>query len=127
GSYKPHFGSGYGPQAPTIANKRFPISADLTLAAFEDKFKNNDIFRSATQISEVNLVPDSKANPPPTPAVSNYNAMSGFWTANNLTGDNLREKPYVDLYPRLTTKSNVFTIHIRAQSLKKSVPPNTPA
>jgi hypothetical protein len=46
--------------------------------------------------------------------------MAAFWNGNRLTGDNLREKPYVDLYSRVTTKSNVFNVHIRVQSLKKA-------
>ncbi|WP_256199582.1 hypothetical protein [Verrucomicrobium spinosum] len=37
-----------------------------------------------------------------------------------LTGDNVRESPYNQLYPRLTTKSNIFTVHYRVQVLKKA-------
>ena len=33
-----------------------------------------------------------------------------------LTGDNTRERPYANLYPLLTTKSNTFTIHYRVQT-----------
>ena len=33
-------------------------------------------------------------------------------------GDNTREKPYADLYSRVTTKSNVFTVYYRVQTLK---------
>ena len=36
------------------------------------------------------------------------------------TGDNLREAPYAQLYPRLCTRSNVFTVHYRVQLLRKS-------
>jgi hypothetical protein len=45
--------------------------------------------------------------------------MPDWWDSYALTGDNLREKPYADLYSRLTTKSNTYTIHVRAQSLQK--------
>ena len=97
---------------------RYPINVDATLGGFTDKFASNDIFRSATQIAELNLVPQT----------GNYDhttaSMSTFWAANTLTGDNLREKPYVDLYPRLTTKSNAYTVHFRVQVLQKS--PSTP-
>ena len=33
-------------------------------------------------------------------------------------GDNVRERPYADIYPRLTTKSIAFTVHFTVQSLK---------
>jgi hypothetical protein len=45
--------------------------------------------------------------------------MLAFWTTHALTGDNVRERPYGDIYPRLTTKSNTFTVHYRVQMLKK--------
>jgi hypothetical protein len=44
---------------------------------------------------------------------------------NGETGDNLRERIYATVYPRLTTKSNTFTVHVRAQALKK--PLNDPS
>ena len=34
-------------------------------------------------------------------------------------GDNSLERPYSLIYPRVTTKSNIFTVHVLAQSLKK--------
>jgi hypothetical protein len=37
-----------------------------------------------------------------------------------LTGDNTRESPYNQLYPRLTTKSNIYQVHYRVQVLKKA-------
>ncbi len=36
-----------------------------------------------------------------------------------MTGDNARERPYSYIYPRLTTKSNTYTVHYRVQALKK--------
>jgi hypothetical protein len=45
--------------------------------------------------------------------------MDSWWKGYQLTGDNVRESPYGNIYPRLTTKSNTFTVHVRAQSLKK--------
>jgi hypothetical protein len=32
----------------------------------------------------------------------------------------MRERPYNDIYPRLTTRSNTYTVHYRVQLLKKS-------
>jgi uncharacterized protein (TIGR02600 family) len=98
--------------APTAPNRRQSIDVPKTLEAFDTRFRNNEIFRSATQICEMNLVPPGETNA----------SMPNFWSTKfTFTGDNLREKPYVDLYPRLTTKSNTFTVHVRAQSLKKSL------
>ena len=92
---------------------RYPINIDETLGGFTDKFATNDIFRSASQIAELNLVPQG-ASPAPT-----HTTMASFWNAHTMTGDNLREKPYVDLYPRVTTKSNAYTVHFRVQVLQK--------
>jgi hypothetical protein len=47
------------------------------------------------------------------------NLASGFWSDKKLTGDNARERPYVALYPLLTTKSNCFQVHFRAQALNQ--------
>jgi len=33
----------------------------------------------------------------------------------------MREKPYADIYPRITTKSNTYTIHMKVQSLRQVV------
>ena len=46
--------------------------------------------------------------------------MNQWWKTNGaLTGDNVREKPYVDLYNRVTTKSNTYTVHMRVQTLRQ--------
>jgi hypothetical protein len=42
-----------------------------------------------------------------------------FWNDKLLTSDTAREQPYDHLYSRVTTKSNTFTIHWRAQVLRK--------
>ena len=34
-------------------------------------------------------------------------------------GDNAREFPYSHIYERVTTKSNTYTVHLRAQVLRK--------
>jgi len=61
--------------------------------------------------------------------IGDYKEMLDWWEGPDkadptdgfeATGDNLREAPYAQLYPRLCTKSNVFTVHYRVQLLKKS-------
>ncbi len=110
---------------------RLPINLDETtgtLRQFQDKFKSGDIFKSAAEICDLYLVPYDATNTtsytgwmsggPP------YTAADTGWYGSDfaLVGDNVREHPYGDIYPRLTTKSNTFTVHFRVQSLKN--PPN---
>lgn len=105
---------------PTLStDTRFPLNIHNTLLQFEDKFANNDVFRSPSQICEIYMVPDGQTVSPGTPAAFDAWASS-FWNNNRLTGDNLRERIYANLLGRMTTKSNTFTVHVRAQSLKKA-------
>jgi hypothetical protein len=46
--------------------------------------------------------------------------MENFWTTYPATGDNVRERPYSNIYSRVTTRSNTFRVHVRAQVLKKA-------
>lgn len=120
-------------------NYRYPIDVDATLTLIADRFGTNNPFKSATEICDIFLVskpenvtssgvvPTTKT-PYQTSLTTGANAsavntyMTNFWqsiTGGAGTADNLRERPYAALYPRLTTKSNTFTIHVRTQSLKK--------
>ena len=111
----------------SVANNfRYDLDRDATLAEIRKRYLNNGVYLSASQICEVLLIPKSKtsgdntlSNPVAASGLDGNTVISNFWQNNLLTGDNLREKPYVDLYPRLTTKSNVYTIHYQVQSLKK--------
>jgi hypothetical protein len=49
-----------------------------------------------------------------------FSTINTYWNTRRLTGDNSRERPYATIYPRLTTKSNTYTIHVRVQSLQKN-------
>ena len=106
---------------------RYPINPhekDGTLKTFEDRFNRGDIFRSASEICSVPLVPaedpaqtyEVRANG----VTADPASLEAFWSQCLLTGDNVRETPYNDLYPRFTTKSNAYTVHVRVQTLKKS-------
>lgn len=107
---------------------RYNINPDEnigTLKAFKDRFDKGDIFRSAAEICGVPLVPSTDPAQKYDPAVpknitSDPSSLKAFWDNCRLTGDNVREQPYGDLYPRLTTKSNTFTVHLRVQTLKKA-------
>ena len=50
-----------------------------------------------------------------------YPKMRQFWEKHRLTGDNTKERPYANMQPRLTTKSNVFKVHMIVQTLRNTV------
>jgi hypothetical protein len=122
-------------------NYRYPVDRDMTLRAFDEffnKFKANKdskagLFRSASEICDRGLYPletvdeEVRAGSPIKVTVGNnkngpdLELKNNFWKNNSMTGDNMREKPYSDIYPRITTKSNTYTVHIRAQSLRQTV------
>jgi len=103
----------------TTPNRRYFIDLPATLVGFTNRFASGDIFRSASEICNIWLVPASLG--------LSYvdSTMRSFWTSTagssngSLTGDNIRERPYANIYPRLTTKSNTFTVHYRVETLKK--------
>ena len=118
---------------------RYTINSDEltgTLAGFEQRFKTGDIFRSASEICGIYLVPQNKVTATggageslSTAAAGNptYDTMSTWWNTYKLTGDNVREQPYGYIYPRLTTKSNSYTVHVWTQTLKKAPTTNAAA
>jgi hypothetical protein len=101
---------------------RLPINLDETTSQFDTKFSNWDVFHSASQICDIFLVPKG------TDQLGNSYAFSTFpakwYDVSNkgdfaLVGDNVRERPYADLYQKVTTKSNTYTVYYRVQSLKE--------
>ncbi|CAN5687392.1 hypothetical protein BH09VER1_BH09VER1_03680 [soil metagenome] len=113
--YKQNKNASAGVPRISTVNWRKDIDLSETLKGFAAKFATGEIFRSATEICEIPLVPVG----------STYSAASSpstdFWYTNfPLTGDNSREKPYADIYPRLTTKSNTYAVHYRVQTLQKT-------
>lgn len=123
---------------------RYFINARETVRQFEKRYEGFDAedqpmpfnaFRSASEICEMWLVPDKNGGPyeagPPWTLeymYGNYNPNTGqwtsFWAEHRLTGDNSRERPYANLYPRVTTRSNVFKVHLVVQSLQKGISTN---
>lgn len=110
------------------------------------------LFRTASQICEIHLIPSRinaggnqpsrnvgnapfqttvlGANDPSRENVTaaqldgyqdREDAMKNFWNNHAPTGDNTREAPYSNLYAKLTTRSNTFRVHVRAQTLKKAL------
>ena len=115
---------------------RFDINIDKTLGdfgGFDTKFDAGDLFRSESQICEMFLVPDPQ-RPNQTNTVSpggiptDLASTKRWWSQASgitdpyATGDNSRESPYKQILPRVTTKSNSYTVHYRVQVLKE-IPP----
>jgi Tfp pilus assembly protein PilX len=93
------------------ADFRFDLNVDETMKGVRQRFAGNDIYHSASEICEQPLIPKD-------PAGTTLAGMSTFWDNYLLTGDNSKERPYANIYPRLTTKSNTFTVHCRVQTLQ---------
>lgn len=89
---------------------RRDIDAKETLQQLDAKFATGNVFRSPSEICDMHIVP----------AGQTASGMPAFWKNHALTGDNMRERIYTTLYPRLTTKSNTYTVHFRAQALRRN-------
>jgi len=103
---------------PGLTNSRLPLNlseTNGTLRQFKEKFDSGEIFRSATEICDIYLVPTG------TTWTSNATAQTDWYGDNfAMVGDNTRERPYADIYNKVTTKSNTFTVHYHAQILQKT-------
>lgn len=125
--YKPTSASGPSPGAVSVGGTtlaRLPLNlndTDGSLRQFREKFAGWDIFRSPSEICDIYLVPDGYSWDTDT-------AADTAWYGDEfaLVGDNVRERPYGNIYPRLTTKSNTFTVHFTVQTLKNP-PGDNPA
>ncbi|RBP43878.1 uncharacterized protein (TIGR02600 family) [Roseimicrobium gellanilyticum] len=125
-------GSGKNYKEGTIHNKelRYLVNVKETLKGFKRRFGQGDVFRSASEICEIFLVPQripGKTYNDDAKVPGTYEDIVQWWNGNlnqadafEITGDNSREAPYGQLYPRLTTKSNTYTVHYRVQMLRKA-------
>ncbi|MGB8170435.1 MAG: hypothetical protein WCF18_23230, partial [Chthoniobacteraceae bacterium] len=101
------------------------VDRDETIKEFDDYFDqykadhNKGFIKAGAQICDFYLYP-RRAGKAVVTWAKNDTAIKSWWTQNALTGDNVREKPYADLYPRITTKSNTYCVHVRAQALRQS-------
>ena len=116
---------------------RTVVLEDHTLHQFEKKFEDKEIFRTASEICDIHLVPEEIAKRmgsraarqfldttdfsrmDPEAAVTQM-ANGSYWSDHAAVGDNSRERPYSNIYARITTKSNTFKVHYRAQVLRKA-------
>lgn len=122
--------------AEATAPYRYRINVAETLWQFRARFAPNDnpsqgdLFRSPSEICSLFLVPNTStaaagvAGPTIGANGATWNgtslsvpSMTEWWRSYELTGNNLRERPYALIYPLLTTKSNTYSVHVWAQSL----------
>lgn len=120
-------------QKPLTKNYRYPVERDETIKGLDqvfDEYRTRGpdfgFYKSASDICERYLYPEGTTNVGPVKFQPGEQAIKNFWKRNTLTGDNVRERPYSDLVPRLTTKSNSYTVHLRTQVLR-SPPASTDA
>jgi len=95
------------------------VNIPETLKAFDQRLSAGRLFASATEICDLSLVPKGVNNSTNSANDPTFSAINTFWSNNRMTSDKLRELPYNNIYPRLTTKSNTYTVHYRVQMLKK--------
>ena len=98
--------------APTTPSYRQNIDISETLTQFDARFADASgrLFLSPTELCDLWLVPQG----------ATLAGMGTFWSGYQLTGDNMRERPYTTIIPRLTTKSNTYTVHLRVQTLART-------
>lgn len=102
----------------TIRHMQDRLNASATVAP-----NKQGLFRTASQICEVHLIPQTFGTEQQLTGLNYSNlqsTMNAFWTANALTGDNTRERPYANLYQKVTTRSNTFRVHFVAQTIRKA-------
>jgi uncharacterized protein (TIGR02600 family) len=118
------------------ATFRYEVDVEKTVSGLNQRLDGGDVFRTASEICEQFLVPkrisghayDGSGFSPSDPANVQAADMTTWWNGSagdatdafEATGDNLRESPYAQLYPRLCTQSNVYCVHYRVQSLKQA-------
>ena len=117
---RPNDGGGVG-----VINRR-DIDRDNTVRLIEARYAGNRPFVSASEICDIPLIPKDLAGhvssgfTPTTPLASFDSTLKTFWDKHKLTGDNSLERPYSHIYPRLTTRSNSYTVHVRVQTLAQN-------
>jgi hypothetical protein len=97
---------------PVSTTTRWPLNISETLKGFSNRYNGLDgasrrVFLTAGELCSIDLVPQG----------STAATLATFWADKRTTGDNSREAPYSTLVPRLTAKSNSYTVHVTAQAL----------
>jgi len=137
-SYKHDRGRGRGyhwrdnPFGGELQGKRLRsvIVESKTLEQFKKRFnRGRDAFKHASEICEIHLIPqefsermglgDRGTIGSYTPRLEQMESGE-YWRDHAVVGDNARERPYTNIHQRITTKSNTFEVHYRAQVLQQA-------
>ena len=103
----------YDPTPLPDIKTRYPLDPEETLRSVRDRLNGTDgsgrsVFLSAGEVCSMDLVPQGTTRA----------GLAAWWAdKSKLTGDNSLESPYATLVPRLTARSNTYTVHVTAQSL----------
>ena len=95
----------------------------ITNAWYDSQTKITRFFHSESELCDMFLVPQGYDWQEFSGA--KFDSHSWYATPNGdfaLVGDNTRERPYANLYSRVTTKSNTYTVYCTVQSLKNAQP-----
>lgn len=111
GIYKPDVGTNVIPISKKYRHFLNLSETDGSLRQFKERFEMGRYFKYPSEICEIYLTPESER-------WTSDDQAEAYWNNHLLTGDNTRERPYANIYPRLTTRSNKFKIYIRAQSIQ---------
>lgn len=100
-----------------------PLDVDAVLAQMDDRLGAGRLFTSVGQFCEIHLPPQPQsAHGDPAGFVNTSrpvaDRMADFWSHYRGTADNLRERPYANLVPRMETRSNSWTVHCRVQVIR---------
>ena len=106
---------------PPVGNEvwRHYLDVGKTLLQWEEKFNNGQFFMNPGEVCEQFLVPENSGITATTGAFVR-SQMANYWNDNKLTGDNTLERPYANIYPRLTTRSNTYRVHYLVQTITKA-------
>ncbi|MEM9479222.1 MAG: Verru_Chthon cassette protein A [Verrucomicrobiota bacterium] len=106
---------------------RHRLNTAATIRQLDGIFEKGDAFVSPSEICEHFLVPENaNADAKDSPSAIRQ-SMVGYWNDHALTGDNSLEQPYTNVAAKLTTRSNIYRVHLLVQTLQKSrsTPPDT--
>jgi uncharacterized protein (TIGR02600 family) len=114
-----------------VVKSRVPIEERITLAQFDQRFADGELFTSASALCDIHLVPnliatERVAQQPKGGLPGSFSQdvldaeMETFWAGHVINGDNTREKSYGNIHGRITTRSNTYRIHFRVQTIRKA-------
>jgi hypothetical protein len=109
--------------------EEYLVPLEIAAAPYSDThtYSSNSTWTDTTGVAA--FAKDWYTVPPTTYTVKSSNTLMPSGNIPDapfaMVGDNVRERPYTDLYAKVTTKSNTYTVYYRVQTLKS--PPSLPS